>query len=271
MSENERTDPRSGADDAGRTERTDSEGTHEERAADSENGSLNGSAGGGAPDVARESGNAAAFEAKPGSEEGAADRAVTDEKADASAEAPQTAAAKTKNELWEWVKALLIAFALAFLIRYFLFGSYIVDGPSMQPNFHTGERIIVNKILYDFRAPKRGEVIVFHATATKDYIKRVIALPGETIRVQGDTVFINGQPLDEPYLKEAIEKAKQAGRTYNDYNLPETKVPEGTVFVMGDNRSDSTDSRMIGPVTFDNVVGRAEIVFWPLTDLKYIH
>ncbi|MFB9754782.1 signal peptidase I [Paenibacillus hodogayensis] len=169
------------------------------------------------------------------------------------------------------MKALVIAFGLAFLIRYFLFGSYIVDGPSMKPNFHTGERLIVNKLLYDIRAPKRGEVVVFHATQDKDFIKRVIALPGETIKVQGDTVYINGQPLDEPYLKEVIEQAKQAGRTYNDLNAPELKVPEGHVFVMGDNRSDSTDSRMIGPVEFGKVVGRAEIVFWPLADIGRIH
>ena len=182
-----------------------------------------------------------------------------------------SAEGKAKNEVWEWIKALIIAFGLAFLIRYFLFGSYIVDGPSMKPNFHTGERLIVNKILYDIREPKRGEVVVFHATEDKDFIKRVIALPGETVRVQGDTVYINGQPLDEPYLKEVVEEAKSKGRTYNDLNYPETKVPDGTVFVMGDNRSDSTDSRMIGPVTFDKIVGRADLIFWPITDIQLIH
>lgn len=180
-------------------------------------------------------------------------------------------AAKAKNEVWEWTKALLIAFALAFLIRYFLFGSYIVDGPSMKPNFHTGERLIVNKILYDMRTPQRGEVVVFHATPDKDFIKRVIALPGETVKVQGDEVYINGQLLDEPYLKEVVEQAKQSGKSYNDLNWPESKVPEGAVFVMGDNRSDSTDSRMIGPVAFDKIVGRAEIVFWPIVDMQWIH
>ncbi|TNJ64268.1 signal peptidase I [Paenibacillus hemerocallicola] len=184
---------------------------------------------------------------------------------------PSTAAVKAKNEVWEWTKALLIAFVLAFLIRYFLFGSYIVDGPSMKPNFHTGERLIVNKILYDIRTPKRGEVVVFHATQDKDFIKRVVALPGETVKVQGDEVYINGQLLDEPYLKEVVEQAKQSGKPYNDLNFPETKVPEGSVFVMGDNRSDSTDSRMIGPVAFDKVVGRADIVFWPIVDMQWIH
>ncbi|RKN86998.1 signal peptidase I [Paenibacillus ginsengarvi] len=184
---------------------------------------------------------------------------------------PQAAVLKTKNEAWEWLKALLIAFGLAFLIRYFLFGSYIVDGPSMKPNFHTGERLIVNKLLYDFREPKRGEVVVFHATENKDFIKRIIALPGETVKVQGDTVYINGEPLDEPYLHEVVEQAKKAGKSYNNLNWPESKVPEGTVFVLGDNRSDSTDSRMIGPVPTEKVVGRAEIVFWPIADMQWIH
>ncbi|MDF2722827.1 MAG: sipS [Paenibacillus sp.] len=181
------------------------------------------------------------------------------------------AAAKPKNEAWEWTKALLIAFALAFLIRHYIFGSYIVDGPSMKPNFQSGERLIVNKLLYDIREPKRGEVIVFHAVENKDFIKRIIALPGDTIKVQGDNVYINGQVLDEPYLKEVVEQAKQAGKTYNDLNLQETKVPEGTVYVLGDNRSDSTDSRMIGPVTFDKIVGRTELVFWPIPDMKLTH
>lgn len=200
-----------------------------------------------------------------------AEHAQMEQKRDASIVPGATAAAKPKNEVWEWTKALLIAFALAFLIRHFLFGSYIVDGPSMKPNFQSGERLIVNKVLYDIRQPKRGEVVVFHAVENKDFIKRIIGLPGETVKVQGDSVFINGQLLDESYLKEVVEQAKKAGKSYNDLNLPETKVPDGTVFVMGDNRSDSTDSRMIGPVSFDKIVGRAEIVFWPLPEMKRIH
>lgn len=188
-----------------------------------------------------------------------------------SGEQTATIGSRAKKEIWEWIKALLIAFVLAFLIRYFLFGSYIVDGPSMKPNFHTGERLIVNKILYDMREPRRGEVVVFHATKDKDFIKRVVALPGETVKVQGDEVLINGQPLDEPYLREVVEQAKQSGRTYNIVNAPELTIPEGHVFVMGDNRSDSTDSRMIGPVKLESIVGRAEIVFWPLADIQRIH
>ncbi|WP_127585750.1 signal peptidase I [Paenibacillus koleovorans] len=178
---------------------------------------------------------------------------------------------KAKNEAWEWAKALFIALGLVYVIRLFIFAPFIVDGESMEPNFQDKERIIVNKILYNIREPKRGEVVVFHATEDKDYIKRIIALPGEAIRVQGDNVYINGQLLDEPYLKEAVDKAHQAGKNYNDRNYQETVVPEGSIFVMGDNRSNSSDSRIIHAIPFDKVVGRADLIFWPIGELHWIH
>jgi len=176
-----------------------------------------------------------------------------------------------KKEVWEWIKALLMAAVLVILIRWLLFTPFVVEGPSMQPNFYTGERLIVNKLIYDFRAPKRGEVIVFHATEDKDYIKRVIALPGERVRVEGDHVYVNGQLLDEPYIREAVEQARQRGTFYNVRNFPETTVDEGTVFVLGDNRSNSQDSRDIGMIEFNRIVGRADIIFWPLSRLQWIH
>ncbi|MBD0380379.1 signal peptidase I [Paenibacillus sedimenti] len=185
------------------------------------------------------------------------------------------APAKTaKSETWEWIKALVIAGVLVIIIRWFLFSPFIVDGDSMRPNFITGERLIVNKILYDVRAPKRGEVIVFHAPEGKDYIKRVIALPGETVKVEGDKVFINGQQIDEPYIKEAIEQAVNEGHAYNRLaNFKETKVPDNEIFAMGDNRSNSKDSRdqRVGFVPYDKVVGRAEVIFWPLNRISFIH
>lgn len=176
-----------------------------------------------------------------------------------------------KSEAWEWIKALLVAAALVFLIRWLVFAPFVVEGPSMQPNFYTGERLIVNKLIYDFRKPRRGEVIVFHATPDKDYIKRVIALPGETVRVEGDNVYVNGQLLDEPYLRDAIEQAKKSGTPWNIRNFPEKTVPEGTIFVMGDNRSNSQDSRDIGFIEYKRIVGRADLIFWPFSKIKLIH
>lgn len=161
---------------------------------------------------------------------------------------------KPKNEVLEWIKAIAIALVLVILIRWLLFKPFIVDGPSMKPNFHTGERVIVNEILYDIRKPERGEVIVFHVPSEgRDFIKRVIGVAGDTVTVEGDVVTVNGEPVNETYIQSAIDDAHNNNILYNNKNFPneqftDNKVPEGHVFVMGDNRSDSTDSRMIGYV-----------------------
>lgn len=184
---------------------------------------------------------------------------------------------KQKNEILEWVKAIAIALVLVFLIRWLLFKPFIVDGPSMQPNFHTGERVIVNEILYDIRSPQRGEVIVFHVPSEgRDFIKRVIAVAGDTVKVEGDVVTVNGVPIEEPYLQEAIDQAHNNNALYNNKDFPNEQfpdgtVPEGHVFAMGDNRSDSTDSRMIGYVPLDDIVGRADLIFWPVQDITIIN
>ncbi|WP_409475288.1 signal peptidase I [Paenibacillus larvae] len=178
-----------------------------------------------------------------------------------------------KKEAWEWAKAILIAAVLVILIRWLLFAPFIVDGPSMEPNFFTNERLIVNKLIYKVRKPERGEVIVFHAPEGKDFIKRVIALPWETVKVEGDKVYINGEVLNEPYLKEAVDDAKKKGIPYNTINFQDAKVPEGTVFVMGDHRSNSKDSRSseVGAVPYDKIVGRADVVFWPIKNFTLVN
>lgn len=185
--------------------------------------------------------------------------------------------AKKKNELVEWLKALLIALILVVLIRWLLFQPFIVQGPSMQPNFVTGQKLIVNEILYDIRKPERGEVIVFHVPSEgRDFIKRVIAVAGDTVQVEGDKVIVNGKPVSETYIQEAIDEAHAEDRLYNSLNFPNSdfpdgKVPEGHVFVMGDNRSNSTDSRMIGYVPLEDIIGRADLIFWPLKDIGFIN
>jgi signal peptidase I len=188
---------------------------------------------------------------------------------------------KAGGELIEWIKALVIAGLLVFIIRWFLVSPFIVDGPSMQPNFWNRERIIVNKIVYDIRQPKRGEVIVFHVPEEgRDFIKRVIGVPGDTIKVDGDSIYVNGKKIEETYLKKAYEQAHAAGGLYNVHNddrsnfpngqFPDGKVPAGSLFVMGDNRSNSEDSRMIGFIPLNRVVGRADMVFWPLPDFHFV-
>ncbi|MFX3631343.1 MAG: signal peptidase I [Candidatus Pristimantibacillus sp.] len=184
---------------------------------------------------------------------------------------------KAYKEIVEWIKALAIAVLLVFVIRTFLFSPFIVEGPSMKPNFETGERLIVNKILFEIRQPKHGEVVVFHVPDQgRDFIKRVIALPGETIRVEGDDVYVNEEKIEEPYIKKAVQAAHDSGQLYNTgSNLPngkvtETVVPEGTIFAMGDNRGDSQDSRDIGYINKDELIGRADVIFWPLDKLSII-
>lgn len=178
------------------------------------------------------------------------------------------------KELWDWIKTFAIAIVLVIIIRLFLLDNYVVYGQSMEPNFHHNNRLIVNKVLYDIRDPKRGEVIVLHAPEGEDYIKRVIALPGETIKVTGDDVYINGERLEEKYIEEEVRKALAGGYTYNnsDYPVDETEVtvPEGTVFVLGDNRPYSKDSRKIGFIDMKEIVGRAEVVYWPFTEFKIV-
>ncbi|MGN7453844.1 signal peptidase I [Paenibacillus pasadenensis] len=191
---------------------------------------------------------------------------------------PESGGNKARKEIFEWVKALAIAALLVWIIRWFLFAPFAVDGPSMQPNFHTGERLIVNKILYEIREPKRGEVVVFHVPQeNRDFIKRVIALPGDTVRVEGDEVYVNDEKQDEPYLKQAIAEAQARGELWNQTgpNFPNELVTEGTVpadsfLAMGDNRSNSEDSRRIGYIPYDQLIGRADVIFWPLTDIQII-
>ncbi|MGD6803001.1 signal peptidase I [Rossellomorea vietnamensis] len=181
--------------------------------------------------------------------------------------------AKQKNELWEWTKALLIAVGLAALIRYFLFTPIVVDGLSMMPTLHNGDRMIVNKLSYSVGEPDRFDIIVFHAPEQKDYIKRVIGLPGDTVEYIDDVLYVNGEAYDEPYLEEYKEQIDD-GLLTEDFTLAEKigreTVPENTLFVMGDNRRFSKDSRHIGVVEVDEVIGSTNVIYWPIKDIEVI-
>ncbi|QBP42466.1 signal peptidase I [Paenisporosarcina antarctica] len=182
---------------------------------------------------------------------------------------------KEKNEFWEWTKALLVAFALAGLIRYFLFTPIVVDGESMIPTLKDGDRMIVNKIGYYIGEPNRYDIVVFHAPENKDYIKRIIGLPGDHVAYKNDQLYINGEPLDEPYLKSHKEDLSEGEGTFTeDFTLEEstekTIIPEGYVFVMGDNRRNSKDSRIIGLISMDEMIGKTSVVFWPPNEIGLV-
>ncbi len=180
---------------------------------------------------------------------------------------------RKKNEWWEWFKAIAIAILLAFVIRYFLFAPVIVDGESMMPTLHNENRMVVNKISYRIGGPDRFDIIVFHAPEGKDYIKRIIGLPGDQVEYKNDILYVNGKKYEEPYLDEYKKQIKDGEPLTNSFTTLEIpdgkqKVPEGTLFVMGDNRRFSKDSREIGFVSEDKVVGTANIVYWPISDAK---
>ncbi|MXQ53205.1 signal peptidase I [Shimazuella alba] len=159
---------------------------------------------------------------------------------------------------FDWVKAIVVALILAVVIRGFFLEPTYVQGPSMLNTMQTGDKVIINKLIYRFKSPARGEIIVFHTQGEKDLIKRIIGLPGETIQVKNSRVYINGKMLSEPYLSFSTQTS----------TVPPTKIAAGHLFVMGDNRANSADSRDLGPIPIDQIVGRAEFIYWPISKWK---
>lgn len=160
-----------------------------------------------------------------------------------------------EQEAWEWLKALALAILLAVILRYFILDNYIVDGSSMLPTLHDQERVLVYKLGHLLGSePARGDIVVFEYSEDRDFVKRVIGIAGDTVAVNGGQVYVNGQPISEPYLSVA---------TLDDYKS--SIVPPGTVFVLGDNRNFSKDSRdpSVGFVTVNAIKGNAWVVYWP--------
>jgi len=169
-----------------------------------------------------------------------------------------------KEELKDWTISIIVAVALAFLIRTFIVELYMVDGPSMRPTLVHGERLVVNKFIYRFEQPTKGDIVVFRfpKDPSRDFIKRVIATGGDTIEIKDGHVYVNGQMLNEPYI---LEKSRGS--------YPLSSVPMGTIFVMGDNRNNSEDSRFsdVGFVPLNLLKGKAIMVFWPLSNYRILH
>jgi len=175
----------------------------------------------------------------------------------------------------DWVVVVGVALFVAIMVRTFLLAHFVVEGESMLSTLHTGDRVFVNKLSYRLHDPHRGDVVVLHeltGAAERDLIKRVIALEGESLEVRNCEVFIDEDPNDavprkqliEPYLDPQIV----AGTSWCEYG-PQV-VPKDNVFVMGDNRPGSSDSRTLGPIPIHDIVGRAFIVFWPKADWQWL-
>lgn len=169
-----------------------------------------------------------------------------------SSPAPMTAGSLVR----ELVETVVLALILFLVIRQVV-QNYRIESHSMEPNFLEGQFVLVNKLAYRLGEPRRGDVVVFHnpGNTSEDYIKRIIGLPGDVVEVVGDAIVINGQELPQPFEHELNPP--------DGYFGPLT-VPANSLFVMGDNRPRSSDSRAIGPISEDLVVGKAWLRVWPL-------
>jgi len=182
---------------------------------------------------------------------------------------PKPGEPRSQPDSGSWVGAMLRdmvgtivpAIVIALLIHLFLAQATRVYGQSMEPNFHTNERLVIEKISYHLHGPRRGDVVVLRdpAGSPELLIKRVVGLPGERVTLADGRVYVDGTPTDEPYLD---QPTNGSGRSW--------VVPPFHVFVMGDNRSASRDSRIFGAVPMEELVGRALFRYWPLEEIGIV-
>lgn len=182
---------------------------------------------------------------------------------------------KRQSEWFDWFKVILVAFAVAFLVRTFIFSPIVVDGPSMLPTLEDRDKMIVNKLTYRFNEPDRFDIVVFHATMKKDFIKRVIGLPGEHVAVKDHQLYIDGEKIAEPFLNGDDLEGESSSYLTSDFTLEELsgnyeEVPTGHVLVLGDNRNNSTDSRSLGVIPTDQIVGKASVIFFPFDRVEIV-
>ncbi|MFB7638779.1 signal peptidase I [Peribacillus butanolivorans] len=173
-----------------------------------------------------------------------------------------------KSEVFSWVKSILFALIIVFICNQFLFTPVIVKGKSMEPTYENNNRIVVTKI----GKIEHFDMVVFHAPdADKKYIKRVIGLPGDSVEMKKDVLYINGKKYTEPYLKTKKEEIPPEENLTENFTLQnllgKSKVPNGYLFVMGDNRRDSWDGRRFGFISEESLVGKVEFRFYPLNEL----
>jgi len=165
---------------------------------------------------------------------------------------------KKKNEWIEWIKAIFIAIIIAFLVRSFVFSTSVVEGESMDPTLSDGERIVFNKFIYLISKPEREDIVIIQKPF-KNYVKRIIALPGETIEMKNHTLYINGSEYEQMYID---EEAKTNTGNFGPYD-----IPEESYFVMGDNRAISKDSRNgLGLIHEDEIIGKSLFIYYPFDE-----
>jgi len=171
-----------------------------------------------------------------------------------------SSAVRLRPVLGAWLRDLIISLVISAFIIVFIYQPVKVEGVSMMPSLEDQERIFVNKFVYRLEPISRGDVVVFRypRDPSKSYIKRVIGVAGDRIRIDGGQVYVNGEALDEDYVPPAYDDAR---------SFPETVVPPQTYFVLGDHRSMSSDSREFGPVNQTSIYGKAVFGYWPMDKL----
>lgn len=189
-----------------------------------------------------------------------ADRvADADQTGKRAAEADGKAGRKKRGALGVLIEIVVIvaaALVVAMLVQAFLVKPFTIYQVSMRPTLEEGDRILINRLTYHFREPRAGDIIVFRSPLDprEDLVKRVVAVGGDRVSILGGVLYVNGRAVEEPYLLE---------RPFHG-TLPELEVPAGHVFVLGDNRNNSGDSRLFGPVDRDAIIGTAFFIYWPL-------
>ncbi|MEK3987893.1 signal peptidase I [Paenibacillus sp. FSL K6-3166] len=171
---------------------------------------------------------------------------------------------------WELIKSVIYAIAIVVLIQHFVVLPTIVSGDSMKSTMINNERFLSLKAIYYFSDPQQGDIITFHASEVNDYVKRVIALPGQVVEIKSNVVYIDGSPLPEKYLLPIREYYAQNGTSVIMKDFGPYSVPSGSYFVMGDNRPNSFDSRDFGAIKKSKIIGKAVISFWPLDKIRFL-
>jgi len=168
-----------------------------------------------------------------------------------------------KSTLGEILESVVIAVLLAVVIRLFILAPFYIPSGSMEPTLQIGDRIIVSKLAYRFGEPRRGDIVVFKypLDPSRDFVKRLIGLPGETVALRDNRLYINGQLVEENYLPPDIHFA----------DFGPVKVPPGYYLMLGDNRNNSDDSRVWGPLPRENIIGKAILIYWPLERIGLLH
>ncbi|QHW37729.1 signal peptidase I [Staphylococcus ursi] len=179
-----------------------------------------------------------------------------------------------KKETMEWLLSIGLALLIVGLLYAFVIKPYNIKGDSMDPTLKDGERVIVNKIGKTLGHLDNGNVIVFHADETNDYVKRIIGKPGDHVVYKNDQLYLNGKKVDEPYLDYNLKHKtyEQITGSFDSKDLPgsngEEQIPKDKYLVLGDNREVSKDSRAFGLIDKDQIVGKVAFRFWPLSEFK---